>query len=227
MCNEIIIEEVWRAVPIEELKDYYEVSTLGRARRSAGGKGTHAGRIINGGTNSGGYRQVDLYVGGVPQFFYLHTLVAVAFIPNPQGKPQVNHISGDKTDNSVMNLGWATREENNAHAARTGLMAHGERVHTAKLKSDQVTQIRSEMAGEKGHKRASKVRELAARYGVSPSTIYRVVSGQTWKQSLPNQQHEAVKSSGGQPGRSGEVHSCGGAAIVPLVDRQLGEGASV
>lgn len=58
MCNEIMIEEVWREVPIEELKDYYEVSTLVRARRSANGKGTHAGQIIAGGTNGGGYRQV-------------------------------------------------------------------------------------------------------------------------------------------------------------------------
>ena len=63
MSNGIIIEEVWRAVPIEELKDYYEVSTLGRARRSAAGKGTHAGRIITGGINSGGYRQVGLCSG--------------------------------------------------------------------------------------------------------------------------------------------------------------------
>jgi predicted DNA-binding transcriptional regulator AlpA len=163
----------------------------------------------------------------VEKSYYLHRLVAVAFLANPQGKPQVNHLSGEKRNNSVMNLSWATRKENAAHAASMGLIVHGERHHSAKLTSGQVAQIRSEMAGEKGHKRASKVRELAARYGVSPSTIYRVVSGQTWKQSLPNQQHEAVKSSGGQPGRSGEVHSCGGAAIVPLVDRQLGEGASV
>ena len=63
MCNGIIIDEVWRAVPIEELKDYYEVSTMGRARRSADGKGTHAGQMIDGGTNSGGYRQVGLCSG--------------------------------------------------------------------------------------------------------------------------------------------------------------------
>jgi hypothetical protein len=151
----------------------------------------------------------------------------VAFIPNPQGKPQVNHLSGNKMDNSVMNLDWATKQENVAHATGMGLMAHGEQVHTAKLTCGQVTQIRSETAGEKGHQRASKVRELASQYGVSQSTIYDIVSGRTWKQSLPNQQHEAVKSPSGELKRSEEVESQVDSSIVPLVDRQIGEGASV
>ena len=147
MSNGIVIEEVWRAVPIDGLKDHYEVSTLGRIRRSAGGKGTRAGRIINAGITSGGYGLVDLCTGGVEKCFYLHRLVAVTFIANPEGKPQVNHLSGVKSDNSVVNLDWATRKENAAHAASMGLIVHGERHHSAKLTSGRVAQIRSEMAG--------------------------------------------------------------------------------
>ena len=74
---------------------------------------------------NGGYRRVTLYKneGGktTRKSFMVHRLVAMAFIPNPQNKPQVNHINGNKSDNRVENLEWCTATENMIHSVKTGL----------------------------------------------------------------------------------------------------------
>lgn len=64
-----------------------------------------------------GYRRVELRSQG----FAVHRLVALAFIPNPENKPQVNHKDGDKTNNSVENLEWVTGQENHTHKLEHGL----------------------------------------------------------------------------------------------------------
>lgn len=52
---------------------------------------------------------------------YIHRLVATTFIPNPNNKPEVNHIDGNKENNNVTNLEWVTKSENGFHAYRIGL----------------------------------------------------------------------------------------------------------
>ena len=59
-----------------------------------------------------GYLFVSLYQNGVNKIFLLHRLIAQAFIPNPQNKPCIDHINGDRTDNRVENLRWCSYKEN-------------------------------------------------------------------------------------------------------------------
>lgn len=68
-----------------------------------------------------GYLDVTLYKHGKPSWCRVHRLVAQAFIPNPENKPQVNHIDGDKKNNNIDNLEWCTPIENTHHAIVTGL----------------------------------------------------------------------------------------------------------
>lgn len=105
---------------------------------------------------------------------FVHRLVAEAFIPNPDNKPEVNHINGIKTDNNVQNLEWVTSGENQKHAYKRGLREpirfFGELNPGAKLTNKQVEEI---MEALKFGKRGIQ-KELAIKYNVSSSLISNI-----------------------------------------------------
>ena len=74
------------------------------------------------------YEALGLYVNGKQKNYYVHRLVAEAFIPNPENKPQVNHKDGNPKNNHVSNLEWVTAKENIAHAYKKGLISIEQRV---------------------------------------------------------------------------------------------------
>lgn len=72
-------------------------------------------------SGTSGYKEVLLYLNNKPKYVTIHRLVALAFLSNPENKPTVNHKDGNKLNNYVGNLEWATYQENNKHAILTGL----------------------------------------------------------------------------------------------------------
>lgn len=93
----------------------YEVSNDGKVRKVT------TKRELKAFPDKDGYLKFGVRKNGKRVFIGAHRLVAMAFIPNPEGKPQVNHKNGVKWDNRVNNLEWVTSSENRLHAYKTGL----------------------------------------------------------------------------------------------------------
>jgi hypothetical protein len=121
--------EEWRQIPGAEF--VYSVSSFGRVRRDTPTVHGPAGRLLKP-QKGEKYLQVRLAVFGAIRSRRIHNLVAAAFIgPRPFGY-QVNHIDGDKHNNRADNLEYLTKLENERHAARLGLKAHGDRWYAGK-----------------------------------------------------------------------------------------------
>lgn len=119
--------ELW--LQVKGYEGFYEVSNTGKIRsidrivnRSDTGYSLkYSGQIIKQTLDKRGYENVYLSINSKSKRYRVHRLVAMAFLDNPENKPQVNHKDGNKQNNHVNNLEWSTDEENRNHAIENGL----------------------------------------------------------------------------------------------------------
>lgn len=120
------------------------------------------------------YMQVTLQFDQTRQTKFVHQLVALAFVENPLGLPEVDHKDTNRMNNAAANLEWVTQEENRRRAQKTGLLKVGEQAVGAKLTADKVREIRM-LSNEKTYD------ELSRLYGVGIGRIGQIARGEAWR----------------------------------------------
>lgn len=163
--------EIWK--PVKNFESFYQVSNTGKVRsldRIDRLNRYKKGVLKKLCDNGRGYLYVNLKAHGKQTQKTVHRLVSEAFIPNPDNLPEVNHLDGDKTNNSVNNLEWCTRSENMKHAFRNELNKQYKGVNNpqAKLTEKDVIYIRNNYIK---HDKNFGAEALARKFNVSATTI--------------------------------------------------------
>ena len=124
-----MIKEIWKDV--DGWEGFYQISNFGQVRsldrvisytaNSSNCSKLFKGRILKQYIDEDGYCRISFIRRGHQKVYGVHRLVAEAFILNPENKPTVNHKDGNKSNNNVSNLEWATYKEQNDHAVKIGL----------------------------------------------------------------------------------------------------------
>ena len=176
-------------LPIDGTNLGYYASNMGRIYSTPSRSNVNRhGLVLSPGVRGNGYLGVVLRKVS-NKSVSVHRLIANCFIPNPQNKPQVNHINGDKTDNRACNLEWVTNSENKAHAMenlpkrvfsqkeRDSAAALAKKLGLSKrlLTMDDARSIREQHTGNRGD-----TAELAKKYKVKPYTIRRIVNNESY-----------------------------------------------
>lgn len=160
--------EVWKY--IKGYENLYLISNLGNIKSLP--KKTRKGIRLLKPVKTQHYFTIDLVKEKKVKKYLLHRLVAQTFLENKENKPQVNHIDGDKSNNSIKNLEWNTRSENQLHSISTGLRTTvGAKNSQCKLSDNLVKQIFYD-------KRIYKL--ISKDFGISIPTVCDIKRGYSW-----------------------------------------------
>lgn len=161
--------EKWK--PILETDSRYSISNLSRVRNNK------TNLILKAYLDKDNYYRTTLRSKTKQLNRLIHRLVAQHFISNPDNKATVNHIDGNKQNNSIKNLQWCSNQENIDHAWGKGLMEvnHGEKHPNAKLTKKDVIQIKSMLK--------LKINRIliAKKFKISKTQISNIARGTSWR----------------------------------------------
>lgn len=164
-------------LPHHEIYEDGTIKSINRVINTASGPRKYKGKKLSTKPTGNGYPHVTFNYDGEYKGFNVHRLLALCFIPNPNDKPCVNHIDGNKMNNSLDNLEWCTHVKNIRHAYKNGLMPirKGNNSSSRKLNSKKVEQIldkvkNSDLSYEK----------IGKQFNVSGSCVGDIVMGKVW-----------------------------------------------
>lgn len=157
---------------IKGFKDRYEVSNLGNVRSLL------TGNLMKLGVTPFGYLRVNLRYANCRKYksFFVHRLVASAFIPNPRGCKEVNHKDSNRQNNKVTNLEWCTRKENVKHSFEFGNASNkGLRNPNSKLTLEDVEAIRALAKTKRFYNK-----KIAKFFRISAAMVDKIVRNDNW-----------------------------------------------
>lgn len=157
-------------IDCEEFEKLYKISESGEVFS------VRSGIFLKGSLSNCGYPVVTLQNKGFKKTMSVHRLVAKAYIPNPENKPQINHIDGNKQNNNVSNLEWSTHSENMKHAHEIGLARSqkGTSNNANKLSEEEVLAIKDYKTKGKGPTEISRL------MGLPFGRVVNVYYGKCW-----------------------------------------------
>lgn len=150
------------------IKDFpnYKISKSGKIVN------IRTGKLISISIHKQGYRVVRLWCKGVSRLMKIYRLKAEAFIPNPENKREVNHLDGDRMNEKLKNLEWATPSENMKHAFKNGLakgqFGKGSKHQLRKVSLEDIYEIR------RLRKEGKKLKEIGAIYNLVDRTVCNI-----------------------------------------------------
>jgi hypothetical protein len=160
----------WKSV--KDYENHFSVSNTGLFRND------RTNKVLKQTIHKTGYYLVSTKPNGKygkAKTFRVHREIAIAFLPNIDNKPTVNHIDGNKLNNSISNLEWATHKEQVIHAIENNLVntLMGSNCHFSRLTDEQVKQVL-----DNPH---IKNIEFARLFNIDRSAISKLRSGKNWK----------------------------------------------
>ncbi len=159
-------EVTWKRV--KDFEDYYSVSSLGEIyshRKDA---------VLKPWVGTTGYKEISFCVGGVVSRHSVHRTVAITFLDNPQNLPQVNHLDGIKTNNTLSNLEWTDMRGNQLHSSHTLGKNRGASQHKARLTEVDVLEIKRLL------REGVRLRDINKMFPVSYSTLFNIKNETAW-----------------------------------------------
>lgn len=138
--------------------NHYAISNYGHI------KNVKKDKLLTPVLNNNGYLQYTFRQDSLCKTIRIHRIVALYFVPNPDNKPYVNHIDGNKQNNHYSNLEWCTAQENDNHARKTGLKVQEKPVLATEILSGEEMTFKS-------------VTEAGAILGINKGTITKVLNG--------------------------------------------------